>query len=176
MSEPLNPLQSNLQWFVVRTSSLAEKKVNERLVAHGFETYLPLLSVWRIWSDRKKKIDKPLISSVVFVRTTEVELRRIYLISGVVSILTYLGKPAIVREHEIQNMRILLQQDNFTDIQTVEHFEEGEGVEVVKGPFKGIIATAITEANAYRLMIEIKSLGTGFTVNVPKSYVRKLKS
>lgn len=164
-----------IQWFVVKTKSLSEKKVNDRLVAFGFETYLPLITVWRIWSDRKKKVEKPLIPSVVFVRASAQELRQIYPISGVVSILTYLGKPAIVRDFEILNLRILLQQEDPSKLETVACFEQGEAVEVVKGPFKGVIATAVTDANTYRLIVEIKSLGTGFTVNVPKSYVRKLK-
>lgn len=163
-------------WYVVKTNSLAEKKVNERLVQHGFETYLPLYTSWRIWSDRKKKIEKPLIPSVVFVYTTERELKHVYPILGVVRILTYLGKPAIVREQEIQNLRILLQADNLTEVQTVERFDNGEEIEVVNGPFKGIFAKAINEASSYRLIIEIQSLGTGFTVNVPKSYVRKLNT
>lgn len=163
-------------WYVVKTNSLAEKKVNDRLIQNGFDTYLPLLISWRIWSDRKKKVDLPLIPSVVFVHTTESELKHIYPIQGVVRILTYLGKPAVVREQEIENLRILLQTDHISEIQTVERFEQGEEIEVVRGPFKGIFATAIQEANSFRLVIEIQSLGTGFTVNVPKSYVRKLKA
>jgi transcription antitermination factor NusG len=143
---------------------------------NGFETYLPILTSWHIWSDRKKKVEKPLISSVVFARTDTQNLRNIYPISGVAGILTYLGKPAIVQDFEINNLRILLQQDDISNLETKERFEQGETVEVMRGPFKGIIATALTEAGSFRLVVEIQSLGTGFTVNVPKSYVRKLKS
>lgn len=175
MSETKPIPHETIQWHVVKTKSLAEKKVNERLVASGLETYLPLITVWRIWSDRKKKVEKPLIPSVVFVRASSQELRQIYPISGVASILTYLNKPAIVRDFEIQNLRILLQQEDPSQLEAMEHFEQGEVVEVVKGPFKGIIATSIMESTSYRLIVEIKSLGTGFTVNVPRSYVRKLK-
>lgn len=175
MSESTPMSHNPMNWYVVKTKNLAEKKVYERLLAAGFETYLPLLSVWRIWSDRKKKVEKPLIPSVVFVHVSPADLKLIYPILGVASILTYLGKPAIVRDYEIQNLRILLQQEDPETIKTIERFENGEAVEVVRGPFKGVIATAITESSSFRLIVEIKSLGTGFTVNVPKSYVRKLK-
>lgn len=163
-------------WHVVRTNSQAEKKVAERLARLGFVTYLPLLSVWRIWSDRKKKVDKPLISSVVFVNAEPTELKNIYPIPGVAGILTYLGKPAVVRDIEILNLQILLQTEDPSQLEVMERFEQGEVVEVVRGPFKGIIASALKEATSYRLIVEIQSLGTGFTVNVPKSYVRKLKN
>lgn len=176
MLKPIDnkPVQKN--WYVVRTNSQAEKKVAERLRNLGFETYLPLLSTWRIWSDRKKKIEKPLISSVVFVRAEQTELKKFYPIPGVAGILTYLSKPAIVRDVEIQNLQILLQTEDPSQLEEVERFEQGEAVEVVRGPFKGIIASALKEATSYRLIVEIQSLGTGFTVNVPKSYVRKLKN
>lgn len=176
MSESIDVTNVTKSWYVVKTKSLAEKKVNERLKLNGFETYLPLITSWRIWSDRKKKVEKPLISSVVFARTDLQNLRNIYPLSGVAGILTHLGKPAVVQDFEINNLRILLQQEDRSSLETTERFELGETVEVVRGPFKGIIAIAFSEAGSFRLIVEMQSLGTGFTVNVPKSYVRKLNS
>lgn len=176
MHESPNVTTTTNLWYVVKTNSLSEKKVNERLISSGFETYLPLLSTLRIWSDRKKKVEKPLIPFVVFVYTDPLKLKDIYPIPGVAGILTHLGKPAVVRDFEILNLRILLQQEDPSILATTDRFKQGDAVEVVRGPFKGIIATALTEATSYRLIVEIQSLGTGFTVNVPKSYVRKLKS
>jgi hypothetical protein len=50
-------------WLVIYTKPRAEKKVNERLLEEGFETYLPLQKVIRQWSDRKKKVEVPLFNS-----------------------------------------------------------------------------------------------------------------
>jgi len=47
-------------------------------------------------------------------------------------------------------------------------------VEVTRGPFKGVIATAVQVLNSMRLLIEIKQLGIAFSVNVPKSFVKPL--
>src|ERR1035437_2288373 len=95
-------------WYAVYTKPRAEKKVFERLSAQGFEAYLPMQTRMREWSDRKKKVQTPLISSYVFVNTKKENLFTTLQIQGTARILKYLGKPAIIREYEIKNLRILL--------------------------------------------------------------------
>jgi len=161
-------------WYVVKTNVRSEKKVNERLIQAGFETYLPLQQTIKIWSDRKKKVEVPLIASTLFVYTTAQALTRIYPITGVSSILMYLKKPAIVHDYEINNLRILLQQDVMNASEQKLELLQGETVQVTRGPFQGLIATAINTGQKFRVVVELESLGTSFSVNVPKSYVRKI--
>ena len=161
------------KWYVVYTKHLAEKKVSERLQAAGIEHYLPVYTTIRQWSDRKKKIEKPLINSVVFVKTNERALNELYSIQGIHGVLKYLGRPAVVQAHEILNLRILLQEVHVEDIEQVD-IQAGDLVEVIRGPFKGMQACAIQLQNSMRLIIEIKNMGVGFSVNVPKTYVKRL--
>ena len=60
---------SESNWYVVKTNSRAEKKVYERLEFLGLEVYLPLVITIKQWSDRKKKVEVPLISDVFPVYT-----------------------------------------------------------------------------------------------------------
>jgi transcription antitermination factor NusG len=163
----------SLNWYVVYTKPLTEKKVAERLRTLGFEVYLPLYTTVKQWSDRKKKIEKPLISSVVFVRTSPQALNQIYAALGVSRVLKHLGQPAIVQDTEINNLRILLQEAHVTELQPIA-IEPGALVEVTRGPFKGLLATAVQIQNALRLIIDIKHMGIAFSVNVPKSFVKLL--
>jgi transcription antitermination factor NusG len=160
-------------WFVVYTKAQAEKKFAERLQHAGYEVYLPLQEELKQWSDRKKKIQKPLISSVVFVRCTEAQLSGLYNILGFSRVLRYLGKPAVVQPQEILNLQILLQQAVVRDIQN-DVLTPGIAIEVVRGPFKGIIGTAVQVLNTLRVKIEIRHLGVAFEINVPKSFVKVL--
>lgn len=164
-----------LNWYVVKTAVRSEKKVQERLEKGGFETYLPLIKTIKIWSDRKKKVTIPLIASTLFVHTSPKNLRNVYSYQGVSSILNYLNKPALVKDFEINNLRILLQDDELKNVITTSELTIGETVEVVRGPFQGIIATAIATEQKFRVVVELQSLGSCFVVNVPKSYVRKMK-
>ena len=166
--------EKQLNWFVVKTRSRAEQKVAQRISAKGLNVYLPLQKTIRQWSDRKKKVEVPLISSTLFVKTEEKGLSVLYNIPGFHSILHFLSKPAIVREDEINNLKLLLKEDIEIENGNFEEFKKGESIEVIRGPLQGIIATSIDEGRTHKLIVEIESMEQRFIVHVPKSCVRKV--
>ena len=64
---------STKQWYAVKTMSRAEKKIKERLDDLGVENYLPLCTQIKKWSDRKKKVQSPLVPGYLFVYIFEEE-------------------------------------------------------------------------------------------------------
>ena len=72
-------------WYAVYTNSRAEKRVSDRIEELGIETFLPLQKTLRQWSDRKKLVEKPLISSYVFVKIIPREYFAVRKIDGVVN-------------------------------------------------------------------------------------------
>ena len=56
-----------MPWFDIYTKSKNEKKVVEGLEKIGIEVYCPMITKVKQWSDRKKKVETPLINSYVFV-------------------------------------------------------------------------------------------------------------
>ena len=167
--------QEKRKWFVVKTNPRAEKKVFERISSQGIETYLPLLTTMRQWSDRKKKVEIPLINSTLFVHCIESELYKLFDIQGFQSLLYYLKKPAVVRDYEINNLRILLKEQ--VEYQTLDskNLVKGDKVEVIRGPFQGLIATSIEIDRTHKLIVEIEGLEQKFIVHVPRSYVEKIR-
>ena len=59
--------RSDLRWFALYTRHRFEKKVAARLEDKGIESFLPLHTVLRQWSDRRKKVEEPLFNCYVFV-------------------------------------------------------------------------------------------------------------
>ena len=98
-----------------------------------------------------------------------------YNVQGFHSILHFLGKPAIVRDEEINNLKLLLQDNVDIKEEVFEEIKKGESVEVIRGPLQGIIATSVEQQRNYKLIIQIESLGRQFVVHVPRSQVRKVK-
>jgi transcription antitermination factor NusG len=167
-------MENNLNWYVVKTRSRAEEKVAQRIDSKGLNVYLPLQKTIRQWSDRKKKIEVPLISSTLFVQTNEKSLNLLYDVPGFHSILHFLGKPALVRQKEINNLKLLLQENIEIQKQEFQEFKKGEAIEVIRGPLQGIIATSIDEGRTHKLIVEIESMEQRFIVHVPKSCIRKI--
>jgi transcription antitermination factor NusG len=171
----LNNALNQQHWYVVRTANNAESKTAQRLHVSGLTVFLPLYETLRQWSDRKKKVSLPLIPSTLFVYCTETELNKVYPVPGVAGVLRYLGKPAVVQDWEIENLRIVLKELYGQHIEAVdEPYVPGDHVRVVRGPFKGLYGTSVECDGKHRLLITIDSIGAAFTVSVPRSFVKKI--
>ena len=164
------------KWYAIFTKSRSEKKVYERFQDNDIEAFLPIVKTVRQWSDRKKTVYLPLIPSYVFVKMDEKYLYDTLKIPGAVGVLKYLRKPAIVREVEIENLRILSNSDEKFEISSDIQLIKGDNVEVTKGPFMGLIAVCERTGNNYRVIVKIESLGSGFNVNIPLSFLRKIEN
>ncbi|MDR1747010.1 MAG: UpxY family transcription antiterminator [Tannerella sp.] len=149
-------------WYVLYTKPRAEKRVKKRLDETGIEnSYLPLHRAPAVWSDRVRMVDKPLFPSYLFVLCKEAELRNLLQVYGVVRIVYYCGKPAKVRQREIDAIRQFLEQ-------AVElPLCEGEEVEILAGAFKHI-SGKIRKVKKKYLMLYIEQLGSTVCVNLDK--------
>ena len=94
-----------MNWFVIHTKPRFEKKVEERLLSFGIEAYCPTRKEIRLWSDRKKKVDVPVLPSMVLVRLEDKDVNDVFNINGVIRYMFWLGKRAIVREQEIDILK-----------------------------------------------------------------------
>jgi transcription antitermination factor NusG len=166
-------MDKNNLWLVVYTKSNCEKKVAQKFFEMDIEYYLPLIKTESKWSDRIKTIYKPLISSVIFVKYIP-NLKSLYLVKGVNYILQYKGSYAYVHPQEIENIKILIQNFYFSQDNETNIYKNGDNVEVIKGPLKGLIGTSIVTNRKHQLIISIQVLNTSYTVNIPKSFVKKI--
>jgi transcriptional antiterminator RfaH len=163
------------KWLVVKTKSNAEKKVAERLTLKELEVYLPLYTTVKQWSDRKKKVQKPLISSTVFVRISEEEREELWNVVGVSGMLYYLGKPAVVRDEEIMTLQQMLQEGIYESVDFETTFIEGQEVEITGGDFKGLRGIVQEEVNAQKVIIALKGMGAQVVFTLKKGAVRVVK-
>lgn len=145
-------------WYVIYTKSHCEKKVASLLQKREIECYCPLNRVMRKWADRKKIIYEPLFTSYVFVHSAEHELYKIKQVtSDIVNFVYWLGKPAVVRDSEIDDIRYFLNEYTGVKLEKSQ-VHVGDKVRVISGPLmnrEGKIAAL--ENNKVRL--QLPSLG-----------------
>ena len=125
-----------MNWYVLYVKSQTEKKTATALERMGLEVFCPTKTEVRQWSDRKKKVKVPLFKSYVFVRLEEGERQQVFAVPGVVRYLFWLGKPAVVRDEELETVRKWLADEQVADVQ-VRQFSPGDRVEIKGGVFKG---------------------------------------
>jgi transcription antitermination factor NusG len=76
----LNKNIEDPNWYAIFTKPRSEKKVHQRMLDQQIEAFLPLVKTVRQWSDRKKTVEVPLISSYVFVYLPENDLYKTLLL------------------------------------------------------------------------------------------------
>ena len=103
-------MNENKKWYAVYTRPRWEKKVAEILTRRKIETYCPINKIVRQWSDRKKVIDEPLFTSYVFARVSESDIAALKQANGVINLVYWLGKPAVIQDSEIEAIRNFLSE------------------------------------------------------------------
>lgn len=98
------------RWLAIYTKPRWEKKVYGLLTDSGIEAYCPLNKVRRQWSDRIKLVEEPLFKSYVFVRINKREEDSVKLVSGVLNFVYWLGKPAVIKQVEIERIKRFLNE------------------------------------------------------------------
>ncbi|MDR2384771.1 MAG: UpxY family transcription antiterminator [Tannerella sp.] len=148
-----------INWHVLYTRPRSEKRVHERIEKEGIECYLPLHRTQRAWSDRVKLVDIPLISSYVFVKCKEYEVINLLKINGVVKVVFNEGKPALIRETEIDAIKEFLKQAEGKTLVT------GDEVEILVGSMKKRTGKIIKIKKKY-IYLHIEQLSATVCINI----------
>lgn len=149
-------VETEKNWYVVYTRPRWEKKIAENMLRVGIEHYCPINKVTRQWSDRKKTVLEPIFKGYVFVKIEDEKKWDIKTIPGILNFVHWLGKPARIREEEIDTIRKFLKE--FDDV-TVEKKDFGlnEKVRITQGVlmnYEGMVISVFGN----RAIVKIDSL------------------
>ena len=162
------------QWIVVRSKPRSEKVAHNELVKKDIEAYLPLLKERRKWSDRKKWVEFPLFSSYLFARIDIKDSIFVLETQGVNTIVKFGKQIAIVQNSVIKAIRLAM--EGGYQLEPVEYFVEGNRVEVVAGPMKGIKGIVAKLRGQNRLIIKIDAIQQALSIQIESKFIRNLNS
>ena len=151
-----------------------EKKVAALLTEKGVENYCPLNRVSKKWSDRKKVVLEPLFKGYVFVALALTNKWEIKNTEGILNFVHWNGKPAVVKEKEINIIKKFLQE--FDDI-IVSNSNPlpNDVVEIKQGllmNFKGIVL----ELTGNSAKVKIEGMGLTLTAVFDKKNLEKIST
>lgn len=159
-------------WYAVYTKSRSEKKVYSQLQKSKIEAYLPLQKKLKIWSDRKKWVEEPLISSYVFVRIQEKEYLNVLNIPGIVNFVHFSGKAAPIPHNQIEMLQKVLNNGIEVEI-TDQELKPGDPVEIIGGSLKGICGELIEYKGNKKVLIKIEHVPNCFLINISPELVQQ---
>ena len=160
-------MNENEFWYVIYTRPRWEKKIAAVLDQKGIKNYCPLNKVERRWSDRKKTVLEPLFKGYIFINIDDSKKWDIKQIDGIVNYVYWLGKPARVRQNEINNLRLFLKE--FSNIEIINNdIVTKDTVIINKGilmNYKGVVIDVLGN----KARVQIDSLGIRLSAVFEKS-------
>jgi transcriptional antiterminator RfaH len=132
-----------------------------------------LVKTLRQWSDRKKKVEIPLISSYVFVNVSEREYYSVLDVPGVVRYVTFEGKAAPIPENQIETLQKAIEGNLNVDMDS-KKIKKGELVKIVAGPMRGATGEYIKTVHKSNFIINMSNIGFVLKIEVNAADVVKI--
>jgi transcriptional antiterminator RfaH len=161
-----------LKWYAIYTNPRAEKLVFERLEEVNIEAFLPLMRTYRKWSDRKKLVIKPLLSSYVFVKVLRKNFPKVYTLTGVVRFISFDGQPVPIPQEQIDNLRLIVDSDAEIEV-TGEALAEGDKVKVARGNLAGLTGELIRINGKKKVVVRLDKLEQNIILTIPVTFLEK---
>ena len=158
------------KWYAVYTKPRWEKKVSHLLTEKGVEIYCPLNKVRKKWSDRMKTIEEPLFKSYVFVHVNDEEKIKVRMTNGVINYVYWDGKPAVIKEKEINLIRKFMNEHAHVEARPIE-LKQNQRVRIDAGILiqkEGIVHKILHN----KIEVIIESLGYSLIATIEKKNIQ----
>lgn len=114
----------------------------------------------------------PLIPSYVFVNISRKEYDSVLQSSYVVNYVRFEGKAATIPDHQIDYLKLMLEQKDLDVEISHETFRLGQLVEVLAGPLIGLRGKLVHVKGKEKVALEMEKIGYSALIEIDKSHIR----
>ena len=155
------------KWLAIYSRPRWEKKVNQLLQEKGLESYCPLNKTRRKWSDRVKLVEEPLFKSYVFVKISDEERTAVRMTPGVVNFVYWDGKPAMIKEKEIDAIKRFLNEYENVEVRQIK-IHVNQRVKITTGTLMDQVGE-VSGVNRKTVKVAIDSMGYVLIAHIDRS-------
>jgi|SRR5581483_4758202 len=157
---------SDGRWYAIMTRARNERAVANRLQERGIETFLPSITEVHKWKDRKKRVEIPLFSCYVFLKTvlTAEQHHRVCNLDGVFGMVGTRGEGLAIPDEQIEAVRaVTMQELGFT---SHPFLKVGQRVRVRGGAMDGVEGILQARNGQDTLVISIDAIQRSLAIRV----------
>jgi transcription antitermination factor NusG len=160
------PLAEYERWYALHTRPRHEKAVVQRLTERGVETFLPIMTEVRRWSDRKKKVETPLFSCYVFAKflSSRAERLRVLRVDGVLSLVGNHSEGTPIPDEQIDSVRTLV--NGSLPWSPYPFLKIGQRVRIRSGALNGMEGILVSRNGSSTLVISVEAIQRSLAVRV----------
>jgi transcription antitermination factor NusG len=159
-------------WHALLTRHQHEKSVASALSNKNHEIYLPLYRCLRHWQDRAKQIWLPLFPCYVFVRGGMDRQLQIVTTPGVLNVVAWGGRPAVVPQAQLDAVRQII--ESRLTVEMHPYLRCGDRVRVKTGPLIGLEGILTRRKGVAQLVISMELLGQAAAVEIDIANVERI--
>jgi len=159
-------------WYALFTRHQHEKSVAFALSKKSYEVYLPLYRSVRRWQDRAKALWLPLFPGYVFIREGMDRQLQILTTPGVIHIVKWGGRPAIVPPSQLNAIRQII--ESCPSVETHPYLQSGDRVRVKTGSLMGLEGILTRKKGVARLVVSMEMLGRSAAVEIDELNVERI--
>jgi len=159
-------------WYAVRVKPNCERVAASSLSGKGFDHCLPVHSLEKRWSDRNKRIERPLFPGYVFCRFGAGQRGAVLTTPGVMHVVCFGGIPAPLDPADIEAVRAVATSG--LAVEPWPYLENGQRVWIEKGPISGVGGVVMDSKSGRRLIVSVTLLRRSVAVEVDADWVRPL--
>jgi len=158
--------QNALRWYALHTRARHEKAIERRLRDQGMETFVPTTIQEHRWSDRKKKVEVPLFSCYVFIRSalSAEDRTRVYQVESVHGLVGTRGSSLPIPDDQIESIQKVLTQT--APWRSYPFLKIGQRVRVRGGAMDGVEGVFLSENGDHSLIISIDAIQRSMAVRI----------
>lgn len=144
--------------------------MRDHLTARDVEVFLPTLTRWSRWKDRKKAVESPLFAGYCFARFDPSDYLSVAGCPSVAGVVTFAGALAPLPDYEIDGLRALVSSELRFD--PAPFINEGDLVEVIHGPLRGVVGRLVRKGEHARLVLTVEMISHAVSVHLDAADVR----
>lgn len=171
-------------WYALKVFYNKVFDLRDALATLVDETYIPLSSTIVERGGVRKRIERPLISSLLFVRTTpDTASSLLPVIEGRAMMYTRTDAngrrvPVVIPEREM-NIFMLVTSRGEWGVEYIgddmPRYHSGDRVRVIDGPFKGSEGHIVRIKDDHRLVVTVNGLCAVATGYIPRAFLQKVE-
>jgi transcription antitermination factor NusG len=147
-------------WQLVYTVARHEKVVATQLESRGIDNFVPLYKATHLWHKRSVNLELPLFPSYVFIHLDESNRRNVVTVPGIVSIISFQGRPAVVPAEQIAAIQNALKCRR---VHPCPYLASGNRVRIISGPLAGIVGV-IDRVKGFRVIVSVDSITSSIAI------------
>jgi transcription antitermination factor NusG len=153
-------------WYALHTRARHEKAVSQRLLERGVETFLPIVTETRRWSDRKKTVQLPLFGCYVFAKfvPNRVERLQALRVDGVLGLVGSQGEGTPIPGQQIDAVRMLV--EGALPWSSHPFLKIGQRVRIRSGALQGLEGILVSRSGSDTLVISVDAIQRSLAVRL----------